>query len=149
MIQALKRTFCLRVGGHAAYLYAMEKVVIPALKRFNPDLILVASGFDSGGMDPLSRILNDGNTFRAMTRMVKEAAEELCAGKLMVIHEGGYSAAHVPFCGLAVIEELAGIDSGTGDPFQPILAGMGGYELLPHHIEAVNVAAALLEKIPA
>ncbi|KWH46248.1 hypothetical protein WT61_26470 [Burkholderia stagnalis] len=27
----------------------------------------------------------------------------------MVVHEGGYSEAYVPFCGLAIVEELAGV----------------------------------------
>jgi acetoin utilization deacetylase AcuC-like enzyme len=134
--------------GHAAYLMAFEEVVAPALQRFNPDLIVVAAGYDSGGMDPLSRILNDGETFRNMTRMVKAVADEVCGGKLAVVHEGGYSAAHVPFCGLAVVEEISGITTGVTDPFQPILGGMGGYELLDHHKAAVKEAAALVPKVP-
>ncbi len=135
--------------GHAAYLYALENVVVPALKRFEPDLILVASGYDAGGMDPLSRTLAYGSTFGIMMRQVKAVADELCGGKVAVMHEGGYSAAHVPFCGLAVIEELAGIDSGVVDPFERDLASMGGDQLLPHHIESIDEATALIEKIPA
>ena len=53
---------------HAAYLYAFERVVIPALYKFKPNLIIVASGFDAGGMDPLARMLCDGETFRKMTK---------------------------------------------------------------------------------
>ena len=104
-------------SGHAAYLYAMEKVVIPALQKFSPDYISVSSGFDAGGFDPLARMLCDGDTFREMTRMVKAAAETLCGGRLALVHEGGYSPAHVPFLGLAVIEELSGIQTGVTDPF--------------------------------
>ena len=55
-------------AGHAAYLYAFERVVIPALYKFKPNLIVVASGFDAGGMDPLARMLCDGETFRKMTK---------------------------------------------------------------------------------
>ena len=98
-------------AGHAAYLYAFERVVIPALYKFKPNLIVVASGFDAGGMDPLARMLCDGETFRKMTKMAKSAAGELCEGKVAMTHEGGYSPAHVPFCGLAVIEELKTLSS--------------------------------------
>ncbi len=136
-------------AGHAAYLYALESVVIPALHKFQPNLILVASGFDAGGMDPLARMLCDGETFRAMTKMMKTAATELCSGKIAMAHEGGYSAVHVPFCGLAVIEELSGISTGVEDPFLPSLSGQGGYELLQHHVEAIDAAAKLVDKIPA
>ncbi|KVM87147.1 hypothetical protein WT05_11420 [Burkholderia stagnalis] len=44
------------------------------------------------------------------------AAQRLCAGRLVVVHEGGYSEAYVPFCGLAIVEELAGVRTGVADP---------------------------------
>ena len=135
-------------AGHAAYLHAFERVVIPALHRFMPDLVVVASGFDAGGMDPLARMLCDGETYRAMTRLLKAAADELCGGKIAMAHEGGYSPAHVPFCGLAVIEELSGIHTGVEDPFLASLSGQGGYELLPHHVAAIDAAAKLVNGIP-
>ena len=135
-------------SGHSAYLKLFETVVVPALEKFNPDLIIVPSGFDAGGMDPLARMLCDGETYRAMAQMIKKAAEKVCGGKLAMAHEGGYSAVHVPFCGLAVIEVLTGIDIGVKDPFQPVLEGMGGYILLPHQEQAIQDASNLLETIP-
>lgn len=135
-------------SGHAAYLYTMEKVVIPALQRFRPDFIFVSSGFDAGGYDPLARMLCDGETFRAMTNMVKEAAGVLCDGRLAMVHEGGYSPTHVPFLGLAVIEALSGIETGVIDPYAEAISFQGGGRLLPHQAEAVDAAAKLLERIP-
>ena len=136
------------VAGHAAYLYAFERVVIPALYKCKPNLIVVDSSFGAGGMDPLARMLCDGETFRKMTKMAKSAAGELCEGKVAMTHEGGYSPAHVPFCGLAVIEELSGIKTGVEDPFQPSLSGHGGYKLLPHQIEMIDAAGKLIDNIP-
>lgn len=37
----------------------------------------------------------------------QEAAERHCQGRVVAVHEGGYSELYVPFCGLAVIEQLA------------------------------------------
>jgi hypothetical protein len=34
----------------------------------------------------------------------------------VLVHEGGYSEAYVPFCGLATIEELVGVRTQVGDP---------------------------------
>jgi acetoin utilization deacetylase AcuC-like enzyme len=51
-----------------------------------------------------------------MTRMLREAAETLCGGRLVLVHEGGYSEAYVPFCGHAVIEELSGRQTAVVDP---------------------------------
>ena len=135
--------------GHEAYMYALEQVVLPALRRFRPELILVAAGYDASGMDPLSRTLCYGSTYRNLMRGVKGVADELAHGRVVAIHEGGYSPVHVPFCGVAVIETLAGLNEITEDPFEEMLAGMGGDQLLPHHVESINAAGALLERIPA
>lgn len=102
--------------GHQAYLDAFELLVIPALRRFKPDLIVVASGFDASCVDPLARMMATSETFREMLRQVKLEANQLCDGKLVVVHEGGYSDIYVPFCGLAVVEELSGIRTPVIDP---------------------------------
>lgn len=39
------------------------------------------------------------DSFRAMTEQVKQAADRLCGGKLVMVHEGGYAESYVPFCG--------------------------------------------------
>jgi len=109
-------------AGHNTYLYAMDQIVLPALHSFKPDVIIVACGFDAGAFDPLSRMLATADTFRQMTRQVMQAADALCAGKLLLVHEGGYSEAYVPFCGHAVIEELSGSSITAKDPMATALA---------------------------
>ena len=42
-------------------------------------------------------------TFSAMTAAIKARAAELCDGRLVLVHEGGYSEVYVPFCGHATI----------------------------------------------
>lgn len=108
--------------GHQSYLYAMERVVLPALDRFKPDAIIVACGFDASAVDPLGRMLCTADTFRAMTRTVMHAADRLCNGRLALVHEGGYSEVYVPFCGHAVLEELSGSDITAPDPLAATLA---------------------------
>jgi acetoin utilization deacetylase AcuC-like enzyme len=59
-------------SGHETYLPAIERIVIPALKRYKPDLIVVASGLDANAVDSLARQLLHSYSFRAMTApMVK------------------------------------------------------------------------------
>ena len=108
--------------GHHGYLEAMERIVLPALHRFAPEVIVVACGFDAAALDPLGRMLATAETFRAMTRMMREAAEILCDGRLILVHEGGYSEAYVPFCGHAVLEELSGAPVTAPDPLAETLA---------------------------
>ncbi len=102
--------------GHQAYLDAFELLVTPALRAFKPDLIVVASGYDASCVDPLARMQATSETFRAMARQVFALADEMCGGKVVVAHEGGYSDIYVPFCGLAVVEELLGSRSPVIDP---------------------------------
>jgi acetoin utilization deacetylase AcuC-like enzyme len=103
-------------SGHDAYLAAFHQIVIPALDRYQPDLIVVASGLDANSVDPLARMLLTSETYRELTRLMLDAARRLCDGRLVLIHEGGYSEAYVPFCGHAIMEELSGLRADVVDP---------------------------------
>lgn len=83
-------------SGHTAYLHALDRVVIPALDAYQPDMIIVACGFDASIVDPLARMQATAETFAEMTQRIKAAAQKLCGGKLVLVHEGGYSEAYVP-----------------------------------------------------
>ena len=133
--------------GTGAYLAAFERVVIPALERFKPEIIVVPSGFDGEGVDPLGRMMLTSEAYRAMTRMLMEAAERLCNGRLLLSHEGGYSAMYVPYCGLAVMEQLAGIRTHVEDPWQPLMERWGQQDLQPHQAALIERAAELLARI--
>lgn len=102
--------------GHDSYLEVMVRLVLPALHRFAPEVIIVACGFDASAFDPLGRMLATTETFRLMTRQMMQAADALCGGRLVLVHEGGYSEMHVPFCGHAVLEELTGSAIRVPDP---------------------------------
>ena len=134
-------------SGHGAYLAAVERVVVPALRAFRPQLIVVPSGFDGGMYDPLGRMMAYSETFREMTRMLMGAADELCGGRLVLTHEGGYSPLYVPFCGMAVLEELSGKQSAVEDPFAETAGTAGGQELQPHQSAAIAEAEALVEQL--
>ncbi len=53
-------------AGHGAYLAAFDRVVLPALRRFRPQMIVIASGLDASAMDPLGRMLCTSDTYRQM-----------------------------------------------------------------------------------
>ena len=107
--------------GHIGYIEAMERLVLPALARFQPDAIIVACGYDAAAIDPLGRMMATADTFRQLTRMVMGAAADLCDGRLTLVHEGGYSEVYVPFCGHAVLEELSGSQITAPDPLAETL----------------------------
>jgi acetoin utilization deacetylase AcuC-like enzyme len=109
-------------AGHATYMQVMERIVQPALERFKPDLIVVACGYDAAAIDPLSRMFATAQTFSAMTAAIKASAAELCDGRLVLVHEGGYSEVYVPFCGHATISTLADSTIEAPDPFEETFA---------------------------
>jgi acetoin utilization deacetylase AcuC-like enzyme len=67
-------------------------------------------------------MLASAETFREMTRLTKALAEDVCEGRLVLVHEGGYSEVHVPFCGHAVIEVLSGSAITAPDPLGETIA---------------------------
>jgi acetoin utilization deacetylase AcuC-like enzyme len=134
-------------AGTGAYAAVRDRVVIPALHAFRPQMIIVPSGFDAGAHDPLGRQMMTSEGYRELARALKQAAAELCDGRLVMCHEGGYNAPTVPFYGLAVMEELSGIRTGVEDPFQPLLAGLGYHELQAHQDAVIKAAEKLVRKL--
>jgi len=134
-------------SGRGAYEAAVEQIVLPAVRAHEPELIVVSCGLDANAMDPSGRMLLTSEDFRWMCRAVRTAADELCDGRLVLCHEGGYSPTYVPFCGLAVIEELSGQRTAIDDPFLARYSGVGYEALQPHQAAAVDgVLAALAQR---
>jgi acetoin utilization deacetylase AcuC-like enzyme len=126
--------------GEQAYMSALEEIVLPALDVFAPDLVIVASGYDASALDPLGRMLLRAQSFARMTELLLAAAASSCGGRLVMCHEGGYSSAYVPFCGLAAIEALAGVDRPTPDPYAARFDRQTYHRLEPHQQAAVDRA---------
>lgn len=95
--------------GNGGYMHALTEAVVPAIRRFKPDLIVIPSGFDASCFDPLGRMAVTAAGFRAMTRVMMDLADEVCGGKLVMTHEGGYSPTYVPICGVTVLSEMSGV----------------------------------------
>jgi len=134
--------------GDGAYWAAFERVVLPALERFQPQLLIMPCGYDAGAQDPLGRMILNSESYRWFTRQLLQVAGRFCSNRLLVTHEGGYNLFTVPFMGLAVIEELSGRDSGVVDPHRDIFVAMKGHELLPHQEAVIAAAAALVSNVP-
>jgi acetoin utilization deacetylase AcuC-like enzyme len=137
-------------AGGAAYGLAFERIVLPALRQFRPELVIVASGFDASAYDPLGRMNLAAEDFRNLTASLMEVAAEVCDGRLLLSHEGGYSSFYVPYCGLAVVEQLSGQRSDTDfAAVGPDGLRRGPRPLEQHEREAVDRAAANLKLLPA
>ncbi len=130
-------------SGVGAYTAAFDQVVLPALRRFGPQIIFVASGFDSSAFDPLGRMMMTSAGYAQLTHSLMTVAADLCGGKVVMAHEGGYSPEYVPLCGLAVLEAMSGISSGVEDPYLGFAAGMGRQDLQPEQQAVLDNVRAI------
>lgn len=78
--------------GTMLYRARVESELLPALRRFAPQLIVISAGFDAHRLDPLASLNLENEDFAWITREVMAIAEEVCEGRIVSILEGGYSA---------------------------------------------------------
>lgn len=130
--------------GNGGYQYAFDRVVIPAVYRFQPDFIFVSSGFDASFCDPLGRQMLSSESFGIFTEKLLKAADDLCQGKILFSHEGGYSKDYVPFCGIAVIEKLSNETSAVVDSYLDECKAKGYHDCQPHQAAVADAVAALV-----
>lgn len=77
--------------GDDEYVGIFEKILVPALKSFVPDFILISAGFDAHREDPLAGMQVSDAGFGELTRIVKASADALCQGRIVSCLEGGYN----------------------------------------------------------
>ena len=64
--------------------------VIPAVRSFKPDLLLISAGFDAHEMDPLGQLRMTTEGFGRLTKTLIDLANEVCEGRAVLVTEGGY-----------------------------------------------------------
>jgi acetoin utilization deacetylase AcuC-like enzyme len=72
------------------YQLVFERIVLPVLRQFEPDLIIASAGFDAHERDPLGGMRLSTAAFGAMTRELRAIAEDCCRGRFVSVTEGGY-----------------------------------------------------------
>lgn len=125
-------------SGEGAYLHAWDSLVEPAVRDFAPELVVVGCGFDASAFDPGGRMLLMASSFRALTARALDLAER-SGGRLVMVHEGGYSPIYVPICGAAVVETLLGVPARVVDSLA-FLGNLPDQALQPHQEQAVCAA---------
>jgi acetoin utilization deacetylase AcuC-like enzyme len=66
-------------------------IILPALRNFKPDLVLISAGFDAHRDDPLSSIMLVEEDFRWITQKLMDIADCYCGGRIISVLEGGYN----------------------------------------------------------
>ena len=94
-------------SGDDEYAAVFTDVLIPALKDFSPEVILISAGFDAHYLDPLAGTELTADGFSTLTDLILELAEETASGRVVSALEGGYSLEGVSESVVAHVERLA------------------------------------------
>jgi len=72
------------------YRLVFDDVVLPVLREFAPELLIVSAGFDAHERDPLGGMRVTTPAFAAMTMALRAVAEQCGHGRIVCVTEGGY-----------------------------------------------------------
>ena len=90
----------------AGYLYALNNVLVPIAKEFEPEFVLVSAGFDAHVADPLAAMNVTTQGFGLFMDLIKEIAEKNCNGKIVIALEGGYNLDAIAKSAVSVFNSL-------------------------------------------
>lgn len=76
--------------GDRNYLRVFDEIIMPAARRYQPQLILVSAGFDAHWVDPLANMRLSLTGYAQLDQRLIQLANELCNGKIVFVMEGGY-----------------------------------------------------------
>jgi acetoin utilization deacetylase AcuC-like enzyme len=107
------------------YQLVFDEVVLPTLRQFEPDLVIVSAGFDAHERDPLGGMRVTTPAFGAMTMALRQVAEECCQGRIVCVTEGGYDLQALAASIDVVLETLSGPVSDPRWPASGISAVRG------------------------
>jgi len=77
-------------AGSKAFRDAMERVVLPRVDAFSPELLLISAGFDAHKSDPLAGMNLVEDDFAWVTGKLCDLATTHCQGRVVSSLEGGY-----------------------------------------------------------
>ncbi|MCP5365892.1 MAG: histone deacetylase family protein [Hyphomicrobiales bacterium] len=77
-------------SGTQEFRAAWQDRIIPKLRSFGPELILISAGFDAHARDPLCQLRVQTEDFAWVTAEILKVANEFCQGRVVSTLEGGY-----------------------------------------------------------
>jgi len=76
--------------GSGEFQAAFRDRILPALRAFAPELIIISAGFDAHRRDPLAEVNLDADDFARATRELMDVADQSAGGRVVALLEGGY-----------------------------------------------------------
>lgn len=123
--------------GDEGYNRVVEDVIIPAARRFAPQLVLVSAGFDAHWADPLANMRLSLSGYDRLARALVLAARDWCQGRIVFVSEGGYNLDILGQGWANITRALLG-DQATDDPFGPSLSREPSVDQLIGRIKQIH-----------
>lgn len=70
--------------------HAWETAILPSLRDFSPEFLIISAGFDAHAGDPLAQLRLTESDFIWITKELMKVADEVCGGRIVSTLEGGY-----------------------------------------------------------
>jgi len=106
--------------GDKSYLYALKEIFVPLAEEFDPELIITNGGSDPHFADMLGNLGLTVNGFFALSKTVRDVAEEVCQGRVILMPGSGYNPTVLPRCWYALAAGIVGLETiDVKDPYSP------------------------------
>ncbi|MCD5401440.1 histone deacetylase [candidate division NPL-UPA2 bacterium] len=88
------------------YLDIFQKILIPRVQEFAPEIIFISAGFDGHRDDPIGGMNLTEEDFGRFTDLIRDVAKDVCQGRIVSALEGGYDLQALPRCVLTHLQSL-------------------------------------------
>jgi acetoin utilization protein AcuC len=106
--------------GDSTYLYALKEIFVPLAEEFKPEIIIANGGSDPHFADMLGDLSLTVKGFFDISRLIRETADKVCSGKLVLVPGSGYNPNVLPLCWYALVAGVVGLGHiNVEDPYTP------------------------------
>ncbi|EAY98204.1 hypothetical protein OsI_20117 [Oryza sativa Indica Group] len=98
-------------SGDAGYEYAMNELVVPAIEKFRPELMVFVVGQDSSAFDPNGRQCLTMDGYRKIGQIMRGMADQHSNGQILIVQEGGYHITYSAYCLHATLEGVLNLQA--------------------------------------
>lgn len=98
-------------SGDAGYEYAMNELVVPAIDKFQPQLLVFVIGQDSSAFDPNGRQCLTMAGYRRIGQIMRSMADRHSNGQMLIVQEGGYHMTYSAYCLHATLEGVLNLEA--------------------------------------
>lgn len=98
-------------SGDKGYAYAINELVVPAIDKFQPQLLVFVIGQDSSMFDPNGRQCLTMDGYRIIGQIMRSLATQHSDGQILIVQEGGYHVSYSAYCLHATLEGVLNLEA--------------------------------------